>query len=151
MAVHGLIPLLVSMKKTSQPVRLVVVSGVSLEIMIGSVGRDVVSGETVGPHRVGVVIPLSSVAWIDSAGALSDDDGADLAEPEGPNPRPSCAGFVENSRRLSHTVTLHTGAGALTGLIRECSSDVIALAEVSGRSRVVATSSVLWFSVDGGD
>lgn len=136
LAEHGFVRVLLSAKASARPVRVVVDSGVSLDVVIRAVGFDVLSAETQGLRTQGVVIPVRSLSWIDVAG-LEIQGGLPT-----PGSHPSFRDFVENSRRLSHQVTFHTRAGVLTGVIGECSGDVLAVVDYTGHSRVVATAAI---------
>lgn len=138
---HGFVPLVLWAKDNCHPVQLVLNSGISLGVLVAAVGRDAFSGEAEGTGMGAVVVPMRSVSWIDLTGMeASWGPLEDIA-------RPSFRTFIENSRRLSHRVTLHTRAGRLTGVIGDTSGDVVALVDATGHRRLVATASVDWFSI----
>lgn len=138
---HGFVPLLLWAKDNCHPLRLVLNSGLPLDVLVTAVGRDALSGEAEGTDTGAVVIPVRSVSRIDLA---------EVRASWGPSERiarPFFRDFIENSRRLSHRVTLHTRAGRLVGVIGDSSVDVVTLVDATGHQRLVATAAIDWFSV----
>ena len=138
---HGFVPLVLWAKDNCRPVRLVLNSGLSLGVRVAAVGCDAFSGEAEGTGMGAVVIPMRSVSWIDLTGIEASWGPSEHIA------RASFRAFIENSRALSHRVTLHTRAGRLSGVMGETSGDVVALIDATGHRRLVATASIDWFSI----
>ena len=133
---HGFVPVLVGARGNRHALHLVLNSGVALDVVVAAVGHDAFSGQTCGAAPRGVIIPLRSVAWIDAPR---------LAVPEialGSRTRPSLRDFLENSRRLSHFVTVRTPGGVVSGVCGEVSAEAVSVVDATGHRRLVATASI---------
>lgn len=156
---HGFVALLRHAKHNALRAHLTLTTHNSLDVMVGVVGRDVVGGTVggtaggtvggdMGGATHGVVVPFSSIAWIDLAaeGVSSLVDALGAAGSD--EPRVQVSDLFDNSRRLSHTVTCHTLRGDISGVIVALAPGVVVLHSPSGHTRALASAAILWFSVD---
>ena len=132
-------------KASGQPLRLVVATGVSLEVRISHIGRDFVAGDLESPDGVTVIIPSVSIVVLDGDSPLMDD---------GDNAAPSPArshfrGLLANSQRLSHRVIVHTAVGHHSGVITSVARDAIVMSSSLTQQRLVLISHIVWISVLG--
>jgi hypothetical protein len=151
---HGFIPLLQRAKNNGLGLRITLVSGVSLEIRVGAVGIDVVTGESISPPECGVIVPYSSLSvletlWGDNTLAVQKvgllRTGERPVSP--PSPTIRLVAVVENSKRLSHTVTLHLPSLKVAGRVLSLGDGVVEIAGREGIRRTVSLGSVVWISV----
>jgi hypothetical protein len=141
----SVVSLAVAAKAQRQPLRLVVTTGVSLEVRISHIGRDYVAGDLDSPEGVSVIIPGMSIVVVDSDGLL----GACTEAATNPPARSQFLAMVTNSQRLSHRVIVHTAAGNHAGAITSVSRDAIVVSSCSTRQRLVLISHIVWISVLG--
>lgn len=132
-------------KASGQPLRLVVATGVSLEVRISHIGRDFVAGDLESPDGVTVIIPSVSIVVLDGDGPLMDD--GDNAEPL--PARSNFRGLLANSQRLSHRVIVHTAVGHHSGVITSVARDAIVMSSSLTQQRLVLISHIVWISVLG--
>ena len=130
---------------TGQPLRLVVATGISLEVRISHIGRDYVAGDLESPDGVTVIIPSVSIVVLDGDGVLMDD--GDNAEPL--PARSNFRALLANSQRLSHRVIVHTAVGHHSGVITSVARDAIVMSSSSTQQRLVLISHIVWISVLG--
>ena len=130
---------------TGQPLRLVVATGISLEVRISHIGRDYVAGDLETPDGVTVIIPTVSIVVLDGDGPLMDD--GDNAEPL--PARSHLRALLANSQRLSHRVIVHTAVGHHSGVITSVAHDAIVMSSSSTQQRLVLISHIVWISVLG--
>ncbi len=130
-------------KAQGQPLRLVVTTGVSLEVRISHVGRDYVAGDLNSPDGVSVIIPSTSIVGLDSDGLIGGGD-EDTASPPS---RSQFLAMVANSQRLSHRVIVHTAVGNHTGAITSVTRDAIVVNSSSTQQRLLLISHIIWISV----
>jgi hypothetical protein len=141
----SVVSLAVAAKAQRQPLRLVVTTGVSLEVRISHIGRDYVAGDLDSPEGVSVIIPGMSIVVVDSDGLL----GACTEAATNPPARSQFLAMVTNSQRLSHRVIIHTAAGNHAGAITSVTRDAIVVSSCSTRQRLVFISHIVWISVLG--
>jgi hypothetical protein len=132
-------------KAQGQPLRLVVSTGVSLEVLISHIGRDYVAGDLDTPDGVSVIIPSVSIAVLDSDGLYGVAGEAITSPPS----RSQFLDMVTNSQRLSHRVIVHTAAGNHAGAVTSVARDAIVVSSCSTRKRLVLISHIVWISVLG--
>jgi hypothetical protein len=132
-------------KAQGQPLRLVVTTGVSLEVRISHIGRDYVAGSLDTSEGVSVIIPGMSIVVVDSDGLL----GACTEAATNPPARSQFLAMVTNSQRLSHRVIVHTAAGNHAGTIMSVTRDAIVVSSCSTQQRLVLSSHIAWVSVLG--
>ena len=132
-------------KAKGQPLRLVVTTGVSLEVRISHIGRDYVAGELDSPEGVSVIIPSISIVVVGSHGLL----GACTEAATNPQARSQFLAMVTNSQRLSHQVIVHTSVGNHAGAITSVARDAIVVNSLSTQQRLVLISHIVWISVLG--
>jgi len=132
-------------KAERQPLRLVVITGVSLEVRISHIGRDYVAGSLDTSEGVSVIIPGVSIVVVDSHGLL----GVCTEAATSPPARSQFLAMVTNSQRLSHRVIVHTAAGNHTGAITSVARDAIVVSSSSTQQRLVLISHIVWISVLG--
>lgn len=132
-------------KAEGQPLRLVVSTGISLEVRISHIGRDYVAGDMDTPEGVSVIIPSTSIVVLDSDGRV----GAGGEDATTPPARSHFCAMMANSQRLSHRVIVHTAVGNHTGTITSVTRDAIVVSSSSTRQRLVFISHVVWISVLG--
>jgi hypothetical protein len=132
-------------KAKGQPLRLVVTTGVSLEVRISHAGRDYVAGDLDTSEGVSVIIPAASIVVVDTDGLL----GVCAEGATGPPARSQFLAMVTNSQRLSHRVIVHTAAGNHAGAITSVTRDAIVVSSCSTRQRLVLISHIVWISVLG--
>ena len=141
----SVVSLAVAAKAQGQPLRLVVTTGVSLEVLISHIGRDYVAGDLDTPEGVSVIIPGTSVVVVDSDGLLGV-----CTEPATSRPaRSQFLAMLTNSQRLSHRVIVHTAVGNHTGPMTSVTRDAIVVSSCSTRKRLVLISHIVWISVLG--
>ncbi len=128
-----------------QPLRLVVATGISLEVRISHIGRDYVAGDLETPDSVTVIIPSVSIVVLDGDGPLMDD--GDNAEPS--PARSNFRALLANSQRLFHRVIVHTVVGHHSGVITSVARDAIVMSSSSTQQRLVLISHIVWISVLG--
>lgn len=132
-------------KAEGRPLRLIVSTGISLEVRISHIGRDYVAGDIATPEGVSVIIPSMSIVVLNGDGTL---DG----ESEDPTSHPARSHFramMANSERLSHRVIVHTAVGNHTGTITSVTRDAIIVSSASTPGRLVLISHIVWISVVG--
>ena len=132
-------------KAQGQPLRLVVTTGVSLEVRISHIGRDYVAGDLDTSEGVSVIIPGMSIVVVDSDGLL----GACTEAETNPPARSQFLAMVTNSQRLSHRVIIHTSVGNHPGAITSVARDAIVVSSCSTEQRLVLISHIAWISVLG--
>jgi hypothetical protein len=132
-------------KAQGQPLRLVVTTGVSLEVQISHIGRNYVAGSLYTPEGVSVIIPAASIVVVDSDGLL----GVCTEAATSPPARSQFLAMVTNSQRLSHQVIVHTAVGNHTGAITSVTRDAIVVSSLSTQQRLVLVSHIVWISVLG--
>ena len=132
-------------KATGQPLRLVVATGVSLEVRISHIGRDYVVGDLETPDAVTVIIPSVSIVVLDGEGLLMDDGETAVPSPA----RSHLRALLANSQRLSHRVIFHTVVGHHSGVITSVARDAIVMSSPSTQQRLVLISHIVWISVLG--
>jgi len=132
-------------KATGQPLRLVVATGVSLEVRISHIGRDYVVGDLETPDAVTVIIPSVSIVVLDGEGPLMDDGDNAVPSPA----RSHLRALLANSQRLSHRVIVHTVVGHHSGVITSVARDAIVMSSPSTQQRLVLISHIVWISVLG--
>jgi hypothetical protein len=132
-------------KAQGQPLRLVVTTGVSLEVRISHVGRDYVAGDIATPDGVSVIIPSASIVVLDSDGLYGVAGEATTSPPS----RSQFLAMVTNSQRLAHRVIVHTAVGNHTGAITSVARDAIVVSSYSTQQRLVLISHIAWISVLG--
>lgn len=147
MSGHGFVPLLQRARARGEAIRLTVVSGQTLDITVRAIGSDVVSGETSDGNSRGVVIPFSSIAYFHPVSGAGLRPGLPEATPAVTAGAPGFGDFLENSRRLSHRVTVVMATGTLTGLILAIEAGVVSLVVRNHSPHVIAISAIVWFSV----
>ena len=135
----------VAAKAQGQPLRLVVSTGVSLEVRISQIGRDYVAGDTATPDGVSVIIPSVSIVVLDSDGLFGVAGEATTSPPS----RSQFLDMVTNSQRLAHRVIVHTAVGNHTGAITGVARDAIVVSSLSTQQRLVLISHIVWISVLG--
>jgi hypothetical protein len=135
----------VAAKAQGQPLRLVVSTGVSLEVRISHIGRDYVAGDIGTPDGVSVIIPSVSIVVLDSDGLFGVGGEATTSPPS----RSQFLDMVTNSQRLSHRVIVHTAVGNHTGAITSVTRDAIVVSSSSTQQRLVLISHIVWISVLG--
>ena len=130
---------------TGQPLRLVVATGISLEVRISHIGRDYVAGDLDTPDGVTVIIPSVSIVVLDGDGLLG------VAGHDTPRPpaRLVFRAMLANSQRLSHRVIVYTAVGHHSGVVASVVHDAIFLSLLSTRHRLVLISHIVWISVLG--
>ena len=132
-------------KAQGKPLRLVVTTGVSLEVRISHVGRDYVAGDIATPDGVSVIIPSASIVVLDSDGLYGVAGEATTSPPS----RSQFLAMVTNSQRLAHRVIVHTAVGNHTGAITGVARDAIVVSSLSTQQRLVLISHIVWISVLG--
>jgi hypothetical protein len=132
-------------KAQGQPLRLVVSTGVSLEVRISHIGRDYVAGDLDTPEGVSVIIPSASIVVLDSDGLYGVAGEATTSPPS----RSQFLAMVTNSQRLAHRVIVHTAVGNHTGAITSVTRDAIVVSSLSTQQRLVLVSHIVWISVLG--
>jgi hypothetical protein len=132
-------------KAQGEPLRLVVATGVSLEVRISHIGRDYVAGDLDTPQGVSVIIPSMSIVVLDGAGLI----GLESEDTNKPPARSQFLAMVTNSQRLSHRVIVHTAVGNHTGAITGVARDAIVVNSSWTRQRLVLISHIVWISVLG--
>ncbi len=132
-------------KAQGQPLRLVVSTGVSLEVRISHIGRDYVAGDLDTPEGVSVIIPSMSIVVLCSEGLV--DVGSENAT--SPSARSQFLAMVANSQRLSHRVIVHTAVGNHTGAITSVTRDATVVSSSSTPQRLVLINHIIWISVLG--
>jgi hypothetical protein len=132
-------------KAQGQSLRLVVTTGVSLEVRISHIGRDYVAGDLDTPEGVSVIIPSASIVVLDSDGPV----GVESEDTNRPPARSQFLAMVTNSRRLAHRVIVHTAVGNHTGAITGVARDAIVVSSSSTPQRLVLISHIVWISVLG--
>ncbi len=130
-------------KAQGQPLRLVVTTGVSLEVRISHIGRDYVAGDLDTPEGVSVIIPYLSIVVLDSDGLF----GVESEDTNKPPARSQFLAMVTNSQRLSHRVIVHTAVGNHTGAITRVTGEGIVVSSYSTQQRLVLISHIIWISV----
>jgi hypothetical protein len=132
-------------KPQGQPLRLVVTTGVSLEVRISHIGRDYVAGDLDTPEGVSVIIPGMSIVVVDRDGLL----GACTEAATSPPARSQFLAMLTNSQRLAHRVIVHTAVGNHAGAITSVTRDAIVVNSSLTRQRLVLISHIVWISVLG--
>ena len=130
-------------KAQGQPLRLVVTTGVSLEVRISHIGRDYVAGDLDIPEGVSVIIPSAFIVVLDSDGLF----GADSEDTSSQPARSQFLAMVTNSQRLAHRVVVHTAVGNHTGAITSVARDAIVVSSYSTQQRLVLIRHIVWISV----
>ncbi len=130
-------------KAQGKPLRLVVTTGVALEVRISHIGRDYIAGDLDTPEGVSVIIPSASIVVLDSEGLV----GVESEDTNRPPARSQFLAMVTNSRRLAHRVIVHTAVGKNTGAITGVTRDAIVVNSSSARERLVLISHIVWISV----
>ncbi len=128
-----------------QPLRLVVATGISLEVRISHIGRDYVAGDLETPDAVAVIIPSVSIVVLDGEGLLTDDGETAVHSPA----RSHLRALLANSQRWSHRVIVHTVVGHHSGVITSVAHDAIVMSSSSTQQRLVLISHIVWISVLG--
>ena len=132
-------------KAEERPLRLVVTTGISLEVRISHIGRDYVAGNLDTPEGVSVIIPSTSIVVLDSDGMLGGGGEDATTTPA----RSHFRAMMANSQRLSHRVIVHTAVGNHTGTITSVTRDAIVVRSASTPGRLVLISHIVWISVLG--
>jgi hypothetical protein len=132
-------------KAQGQPLRLVVTTGVSLEVRISHIGRDYVAGDLDTPEGVSVIIPSASIVVLDSEGLVGVAGEATTSPPS----RSQFLDMVTNSQRLAHRVIVHTAVGNHAGAIMSVSRDAVVVNSSPTQQRLVLISHIVWISVLG--
>ena len=128
-----------------RPVRLVLVTGASLQVRISHIGRDYVAGELDATSSVAVIVPGHSIVCVDVDGVLG------LGESDAPEPpqRSRLRAMMTNMQRLSRRVVVHTVAGQWGGVIDAVVADAIVLTSSDSRKRLVVIEHIVWIAVCG--
>ena len=132
-------------KATGQPLRLVVTSGVSLQVRISHIGRDYVAGSLGEGEGATAVIPSFSIVVLDIDGPI----GEGSPEATSPATRSHFRALLVNSQRLSHRVIVHTVAGHHSGVINSVALDAIAVTASPTSQRLVLIRHIVWIEVLG--
>lgn len=128
-----------------RPVRLVLVTGASLQVRISQIGSDYVAGELDAPSSVAVIVPGRSIVCVDVDGllGLGESDASD------PPPRAHLRAMMTNMQCLSRRVVVHTVAGQWGGVINAVVTDAIVLTSSDSRQHLVMTEHIVWVAVCG--
>ncbi len=132
-------------KAEGRPLRLVVSTGISLEVRISHIGSDYFAGDIANPEGVSVIIPSVSIVVLDSDGMLGVGGDDAITPPASSHFR----AMIANSERLSHRVIVHTAVGNHTGAITSVNRDAIVVRSASTPGRLVLISHIVWISVVG--
>lgn len=125
------------------PVRLVLVTGASLQVRISQIGRDYVAGELDASSSVAVIVPGPSIVCVDVDGVLGLGESA----ASGPPPRAHLRAMMTNMQRLSRRVVVHTVAGQWGGVIDAVVADAVVLTSSDSRQHLVMIQHVVWIAV----
>ena len=126
-----------------RPVRLVLVTGASLQVRISHIGRDYVAGELDASSSVAVIVPGASIVCVDVDGVLSVGEST----APGPPPRAHLRAMMVNMQRLSRRVVVHTVAGRWGGIIDAVVADAVVLTSSDSRQHLVMIQHVVWIAV----
>lgn len=130
-------------KTTGQPLRLVVSTGVSLEVRISHIGRDYLAGSLGDAEDAMAIIPTSSIVALD-AHDLLDWVGHDVVSPPA---RAHLRAMLANSQRLLHRVSVYTAVGHHSGLIDRVGIDAVVVATSPTSHRLVLIHHIIWIAV----
>ena len=130
-------------KTTGQPLRLVVGTGVSLEVRISHIGRDYLAGSLGDGNGAMAIIPMSSIVALD-AHDLLDWVGHDVVSPPA---RSHLRAMLANSQRLLHRVSVHTAVSHHSGLIDSVGIDGLVVTASPTSHRLVLIRHIIWIAV----